>query len=244
MTAEKLLTRGEGVALWRQIARQIEHDIRAQVLRPGDKLPTEWELTARFGVNRHTVRRALSALAEEGVVRAEQGRGTFVQEGLIDYHITRRTRFSDTIRAQDREPEGVLISSSEDRADTRIASLLRIPVGSITIAIEALRRADGHAVSVATHIFPKERFPHILEAYRDLGSITKALSVAGIGDYTRSLTRVSARLPSPEETRILQVPKTRPLLVTESVDVDSEGVPIEFGIARFPADRVQLVFEP
>ena len=69
--------------LWRQIAQQIEKEIRDRTLHPGDKLPTEWELTERFGVNRHTIRRALSALAEAGVVRAEQGRGTFVQEGLI-----------------------------------------------------------------------------------------------------------------------------------------------------------------
>ena len=96
---------------------------------------------------------------------------------------------------------------------------------------------------MATHIFPRERFPRIVDDYRDSGSVTAALAAAGVADFTRQRTQISARLPSPEETRTLNVSKTRPLLVTESVDVDMDGLPIEFGIARFPADRVQLIFE-
>tara|TARA_R110002096_G_scaffold147740_5_gene308084 strand:- start:577 stop:1311 length:735 start_codon:yes stop_codon:yes gene_type:complete len=243
MTIDDILTRGEGVALWRQIARQIEQDIRTNVLQPGDRLPTEWDLTSRFGVNRHTVRRALAALAETGIVRAEQGRGTFVQKGLIDYRISRRTRFSETLRAQERSPSGTLLSAAEDRADTRVAEALAIALGTPVSILQVLRHADSHAVAMATHIFPRERFPRIVDDYRDSGSVTAALAAAGVADFTRQRTQISARLPSPEETRTLNVSKTRPLLVTESVDVDMDGLPIEFGIARFPADRVQLIFE-
>ena len=67
-----------GVALWRQVADAIRLDIVGGKLNAGDKLAGELPLAERFGVNRHTVRRALAVLAEEGVVRAEQGRGTFV----------------------------------------------------------------------------------------------------------------------------------------------------------------------
>ena len=244
MTVVEVLIRGEGVPLWRQIARQIEHDIRSNVLRPGDKLPTEWELTRRFGVNRHTVRRALAALAESGAVRAEQGRGTFVQEGLLDYPITRKTRFSATIRSQAKEPKGYVIDIAEERAGPRIAASLEIEPGTVVCRLGVLRRADGHPISLTTHIFEKARFPRLVQDYRDTGSLTDALREAGVADFSRLRTQVTARLPSPEETRLLHVTKTRPLLVTESVDVDSAGLPIGIGIARFPADRVQLVFEP
>lgn len=244
MTASEGLSRGEGIPLWRQIARQIESDIRSQVLQPGDKLPTEWELTRRFGVNRHTVRRALAALAETGAVRAEQGRGTFVQEGLLDYPITRKTRFSATIRSQDREPKGELLGASEDRANNRISSALDIAPGSKIWLLEVLRRADGHPISISTHIFEQARFPVIVEAYRDTLSVTDALIRGGVADFSRLRTQVTARLPLPDELRLLQMAKTRPLLVTESIDVDSAGRPVALSIARFPADRMQLVFEP
>ncbi|MGK3945910.1 GntR family transcriptional regulator, partial [Streptomyces caeruleatus] len=67
------LSRGAGLSAWRQIADALEAEIVAGSLAPGSQLPTEAELAARFGVNRHTVRRALGALGEQGLVRASQG---------------------------------------------------------------------------------------------------------------------------------------------------------------------------
>lgn len=234
----------DGMPLWRRIATTLEQEIRTSVLKPGDKIPTEWELTERFGVNRHTVRRALAALADAGIIRAEQGRGTFVQQGLIDYHITRRTRFSETIRAQEHAPRGEIIDHSEDKADQRIASALRISAGTPVIVMEILRFADSHAISLTTHLFEKRRFPLMVNRFQESGSISKGLASYGVSDYTRGRTRVSSRLPSPDETRLLKLPKNRPLIVTEAVDLDLEGQPVVFGTARFPADRVHLVFEP
>ena len=60
------LSRGSGVALWRQIASQIEEDIAARHFPPGGRLPTEQELATRFEVNRHTLRRAVAALEDKG----------------------------------------------------------------------------------------------------------------------------------------------------------------------------------
>jgi len=244
MTVDQLMSRGDGISLWRQIAQHIRADIRGHVLRPGDRLPTEWDLTHRFGVNRHTVRRALAALAEDGVVRAEQGRGTFVQEGVMAYPISRRTRFSEAVRKHGRRPQSELLNVKIDHADARIASALRVKVATPVWVIEIVRRADGQAVSIATHFFDKRRFPRVVDVFRETGSISAALADAGIDEFTRTRTQVSSRLPTPDETRILQMLKTRPLLVMESVDVDRDGKPVEFGIARFPADRVELVLQP
>lgn len=244
MTAAHILTRGKGISLWRQIAQQLERDIQAKVLQPGDQLPTEWELTQRFRVNRHTVRRALAALAECGVVRAEQGRGTFVQESVLDYPITRKTRFSETIRAQAREPMGEIVRLMEDKACGPLGLGLRLDPGAMVNLMDVLRYADGRPVSITTHIYEKTRFPHMPDHYRIFGSMTGALAAAGVADFSRLQTKVNARLPSQEEVRLLQTVKTRPMLVTESVDVDADGAPLVLSVTRFPADRVQLIFEP
>jgi GntR family phosphonate transport system transcriptional regulator len=65
-----------------------------------------------------------------------------------------------------------------------------------------------------------------------------------VNDYMRQVTRVSARLPTPEEAILLRTTRTRPLLVTENVNVDQDGAIIEFGVALYPTPRVQIVFEP
>ena len=66
----------------------------------------------------------------------------------------------------------------------------------------------------------------------------------GVADYVRASTRVSARLPTAVEADLLQADRGRPLLVSENVNVDGTGGIVEFGIARYPSARVQIVFEP
>jgi len=75
-------------------------------------------------------------------------------------------------------------------------------------------------------------------------SITDALKTVGVSDYLRQMTRVTARLPNPEEAELLRMPRNRPLLVTENINVDRAGAVVEFGVSRYPTPRVQIVFEP
>ena len=106
MTGRALLDHTGGIALWRQIVHAIEQDITDGTLAPGARLPTEAALSAHFGVNRHTVRHALEELSRAGMVQVEQGRGSFVAEDVLDYAISDRTRFSEWIRAHNKEPGG------------------------------------------------------------------------------------------------------------------------------------------
>src|SRR6185437_10116122 len=84
--------RGGGIALWRRIAGTLEKEIASGILAAGMQLPTEVGLAGRFGVNRHTVRRALEELSRNGLIRIEQGRGSFVAEDVLDYTVGPRTR--------------------------------------------------------------------------------------------------------------------------------------------------------
>jgi GntR family transcriptional regulator, phosphonate transport system regulatory protein len=237
------LTRGSGVALWRQIASQIEQDIAARHFPPGGRLPTENELAARFEVNRHTLRRAVAALEERGLVRIEQGRGTFVQGGAIDYTVGKRTRFSENIRRQAREPSGRLIRAEMVPADATVGRELGLRRGARVVLLETVGMADDVPISIGAHHFPARRFPNLIAAYEKSGSITVALSDAGVEDYSRKSTRVTAGLPDARETGLLEMPRTQPLLICESINVDQDGEVIEFGRASFVADRVQVSLE-
>src|SRR5690242_15523560 len=120
------LARGLGVALWRQIAGSLEKEISEGRLPAGTRLPTEAELSTRFAVNRHTVRRAMEELQSRGLVRIEQGRGSFVAEDVLDYPLGPRTRFSETIRRQNREPQGRILRLDEIDADGTVAEALKL----------------------------------------------------------------------------------------------------------------------
>jgi GntR family transcriptional regulator, phosphonate transport system regulatory protein len=219
-------------------------DMEAKRLTPGMRLPSESELAERFGVNRHTVRQAIAALEDKGMFLVRQGLGTFVHEHVLDYSVGRRTRFNENLARLQIEGQSELLASAIEAAPTQTARALGIRAGQPVVRILALRSANGRPVSLGTHVFSAKRFPGIAERFAALGSVTRALEAEGVADYVRKHTRIFASMPDAEEALHLRQPRNRPILVTESVNVDRTGVPIEFGIARFAADRVQLVLDP
>ena len=233
-----------GVAQWRQIADTLRNEIEDNSLAPGARLPTEARLAARFGVNRHTARRALEELSRGGLLRIEQGRGTFVADDVLDYVVGARTRFSEWIRRHNREPSGHVLTLRETPAGADVAAGLAIPVGEPVVVFERIGRADERPVSLASHYFPLSRLPGMLDALKREPGISAALASVGVPDYLRRSTRVSARLPSAFEAKCLSMARGLPLLVCENVNVDRAGRIIEYGIARYPTPRVEIVFEP
>jgi len=238
------LERGSGIALWRQIHQALRGEIISGRLRPGAHVPTEQQLSERFGVNRHTVRRATATLEEEGLIRVEQGRGMFVAEHVIDYTVGKRTRFTENISRQSRAPGGRVLKTKRMKADAMISDALYIPRGTPVGMLQRLGEADGRPVTLAEHYFNLKRFPDIMERIAAYGSISRALEELGIPDYLRKITKVTTRLPDRTEAELLQQPRTRPILISESVNIDPNGVPIELGVTRFAGDRVQLIFVP
>jgi GntR family phosphonate transport system transcriptional regulator len=231
-----------GVALWRQIADALRLDIVGGRLAAGDRLEGELPLAARFGVNRHTVRRAIRALADEGVVKVEHGRGTFVAEARrLSYPIGRRTRFTEGLAGQARETRHELLSSRVERAPVRLAKLLGLKPGARLVRLETLAFADGRTLAYGSGWFPEARFPTIAETYAETHSTTAALKRLGVDDYSRASTRISARHADLEESRALKLAPGTVVLVSEAVDVDDAGIPIQAMLTRFPADRLELV---
>ena len=220
-------------------------DIGAGIYPPGGRLPTEAELSQQFRVNRHTVRRALEELSRGGLVRVEQGRGSFVAEDVIEYAVEPRTRFSEWIRTHNKEPSGRVLQLKETAATRRSRRASASAPGARVVLLERLGFADDRPVCLASHHFPAARLPRPAgRVARARRSITEALRTVGVSDYLRQTSRVSARLPSGEEAELLRMPRNRPLLVTENINVDRAGAVIEFGIGLYPTPRVQIVFEP
>lgn len=233
-----------GVALWRRIADALEQSIAQGTFRAGSKLPAETEIAERFGVNRHTVRRAIAALTERGLVRAERGSGTYVEADRIAYPIRRRTRFSEIVGGAGHAVGGRLVADSIERADDVIAKRLKIKPGTPLIRMERVRQADGVPIVASTTWLLADRFPNAARVYTmSSNSITRMLANFGVRDYTRQSTRVTAAIAEAADAESLKLALGRPLLVVESVDADTDGVPILTTCSRFASDRVALILE-
>ncbi len=232
--------RRSGVALWRQIADSIRTGLTADLADADGRLPPESALADTFGVNRHTVRAALRALADEGVVEARQGSGTFVRDRRrLTYPIAPRTRFSAGLEGQ-AEARLAVLDTQIRPAPADVAGALAMPVSGPAVRIESMGLADGVAVSRSTSWFDASRFPSIGEAVARTGSITRALGEAGIDDYLRKTTRIEARHGQPGDLEALNLSPGAIVLVTEALNAEPDGRPLHYAVSRFAADRVTL----
>lgn len=229
--------------LWQSIAATLREEISKGRYAPGDKLPTEAQMAARFGVNRHTVRHAVSHLVEDGLVRTRRGAGAFVAAMPTDYPIGARVRFHENLLAAGRRPEK-RVRSIECRAATQgEAAALRIEDGAHVCAYHGLSLADEAPIAVFESVFPLDRTPGIERFLGETSSVTEALARAGVVDYTRASTRLTAVRADVTQALLLHLREGDPLLRSTGVNVDDTGQPVEFGRTWFAGDRVTLTLE-
>ncbi len=211
---------------------------------PGDKLPTEAALAARFGVNRHTVRRAIASLSEAGLTHAQRGAGVFVTAKPTDYPLSRRVRFHQNLEAAGRTAGKEVLRREVRPADGREADALALKAGAPVAVFESLALADGAPIALSRAVFPSEPFPDILDHLAKTLSVTEALRLSGVADYTRASTRLTAKLATSTQAQHLRISEGAPILRAISINEDAEGKPVEYGHTWFAGDRVTLSVLP
>jgi GntR family phosphonate transport system transcriptional regulator len=237
-----------GISLWRKISESLLDEIKSGSLKSGVQLPADTAIATRFGVNRHTVRRAVGYLESEGVLRVERGRGTFVVDDVLQYRLGANTRFTANLLQNHRAPTRSLLNLTELPASAIVAQALEIDTGDPCVLLSVLGEANGAPLSLGQNYFPPRRMPKILSALQTQTgerpkelSITKALRAAGVSSYERRRTKIGARLPTTEEARLLRMPRTQPVIETESIDVGEDHEPVTYAKTCFRADRLQFV---
>ncbi|MFN4154315.1 MAG: phosphonate metabolism transcriptional regulator PhnF [Paracoccaceae bacterium] len=231
-------------ALWTSIAETLSEDIAKGHYLPGDKLPTEAQLSARFGVNRHTVRHAIQSLVQAGTLHSRRGSGVYVMVQPTEYPLGRRVRFHQNIAALGRTASRQTSRLETRPCDAVEAEGLGLVMGEPVHVVEGISLADGQAIAVFRSVFPAARFPGLLAHAEEKESITAALKACGLEDYTRRSTRITARLATAVQGIALRLAEGAAILRSEAVNVDLAGQPVEYGLTWFAGDRVTLTCVP
>jgi GntR family phosphonate transport system transcriptional regulator len=234
------LPRTPGNALWHQLETALAAEIEAGARRAGEQLPTEPELMRRLGVSRFTVRQAIASLERRGLVRVEQGRGTFVHREVLTYAISRRTRFYRNLIEQGFDPGGAVLLQEIVPAEEEVAAMLRLRPGEAVVHRQAIGTANELPVELADVYLPAERFPDFAAVRAAHATFTATFAAYGIRDYLFASTTVEARMPTIAEARLLRQPASSPVLVVTRVDCDLESRPILYGRAAWCSERVVL----
>jgi GntR family transcriptional regulator len=221
--------------------REIEQTLRARIatLRPGQRLPSDADLCAEFGVSRMTARHAMAQLAEEGLVRRDPGRGTFVAEPPTHRRANFLMTFSHEMRRQGRVPSSRIVHrtvrppSDVERIELRVANGARI------IDLRRVRLADDQPVALERAVLATRCIPTVLAADLETGSLHEALISDGMVP-SRGKSSIGAEAASPDDSVLLGVGTGDPMLVERRLIFDQRGRPIERTESRYAADRYGL----
>lgn len=240
----------DGISRWRQIARVLIEEITGGGWQAGKRLPASADLASRFGVNRHTVLRALGYLQAEGYVRMERGRGSYAVVNPLQYRLGPQRWFEQNLIHANRVPSRRVVTVAIVPATGVIATALKIEPGADTAFVTLLGEADGIPVNFVANHFVVERLPGIDEAFRKFGSgstgelsFSGVLKSFGVTDFRRTAVRIRSRPPSVDEARHLQMAPSDHVLETDVTLVDPKDTPLVYANTAYCSSRVEFVLD-
>jgi len=226
---------------------QVYVDLRARLdsgeYAPGDRLPTERELAAKYGCSLITVRRALTELTREQRIERTRGRGTFVLFPRIERDLAGTMSFTEEMQNRGLDPQTRVIAARMEPAGETVAAALGIRLGASTLYVERLRAADGQPLLLELVHLPSERFPGLLASDLETNSLYDLLTHRYGTPVVRARESLEPVLLHAREARLLEQPPRTPALLIEGVAFTADGKPIEYGRTYVRGDRTRYFVE-
>lgn len=228
------LSRQPSEPLYLELAQVLRGELRHY--RIGDFLPGEMQLARRFAVNRHTLRRAVDELINEGRLLRRQGKGTQVLQRPLVYPLQADSAYSDALAALGVRTEARLLDRRQLSASAEEARHLQLAEGAALIELSTLRLLDGEPVSLIRHRYCASH-AELLADYQG-GSLRRYLGERGL-PLTRRFSLIGARLADRDEAAQLLMPLRMPLLSVFTLSCDASGRPLEIALSASRSDRFQ-----
>ena len=221
-----------------QLVRILLGQIAAGVFRPGDRLPSEAQLCERYGVSPMTVRRVINILVDQGVVIAEQGRGTFVKPlelGSATFDLNRLQQIFREGQSTVKLLEARITSAAKQTADK-----LAIEVGDRTVFIRRLIFQNDNPMFLHREYVIYDPTRPLIEAEMEVTALRGLFSDGSGSDLKRGDLAVEAAVLTEEEAGLLHSQAGVPAFRLEHVFYDFDGQPISWGWFICSGDRLRF----
>lgn len=232
------MNKDSSVPLYQQLIEVIKNQISLGELKPGDRIPTEAELSKLYDISRITVRKAVEILEEEDVLIKKQGIGTFVTAKKLQRDSTRFMGFSEHCRMEGSKAGARLIVADLIEPSLSYAEQLKLEEGEKIIRIIRLRTADDQPVMVEENYFPA-KFAYLLG--EDLTqSLYKVLEERGTFAASGK-NRITICYADEEEAKHLGVKEGEALLLWKGLCLDNEGNPLHVYKNKVNPKRYEII---
>jgi GntR family transcriptional regulator len=236
------------------LADTLRRRVEDGVYAPGDKLPSEAELSTEFAASRTTVRQALLTLQNQGILRAESGIGYFVREWLhFSYRpqddfrrevlIADADSFTDAAtkegRQADQRIEVAIVAAPAD-----IARRLQVDAGELVVRRQRLRLLDEEPYQINDSYYPRDvaEGTEVMTPHNIPRGANQVLAEYGHAQV-RALDEIWARMPTPDEVTRLRILPGTPVVEHIITGFTADGRVVRVVRAVLPGDRNVIVFE-
>ena len=243
--------------LYQQLAATLRAEINSGDLAPGDRVPTEAELSERYSTSRNTVRLALNLLRNEGLLTSQQGRGTFVRTNPpVRYHASLTGLRSKRLEAQrQRDTFGQQIeeqgkTARQDStvdvisADAEMAARLDLEEGDGIAVRSRVQYADGEPLQLGNSYYPLAivQGSKIMDPADVIEGTDQVLEDLGHVP-TRYRDEITWRMPTADEATKLHLAPGTPVGRLVRISLDQHEAPVEVYVVIMPGDRHVLIYE-
>ncbi|ATF91909.1 Uncharacterized HTH-type transcriptional regulator yegW [Cedecea neteri] len=228
----------DNVPLYLKFVETVKNAVRVGLLPQGNILPGERDLSQLTGVSRITVRKAMQALEDEGVVTRSRGYGTQIN-ATLEYSLKEARGFSQQVVLRGKKPNTLWVNKRVVKCPADVAEQLVIPAESEVFLLKRIRYVDEDAVSIEESYVPTGLIADPDEIGVSLYDYFRSQNI--IPRRTRS--RVSARMPDSEFQSHIKLETPVPVLVIKQVAFDPQNRPIEYSISHCRSDLYVFVCE-
>jgi GntR family transcriptional regulator len=225
---------------YRQIAEELLDQIKAGELQPGERLPSEHELSEHYQAGRNTIRRALSELSAEGYVESVQGVGTFVQES----HTPKTTEvlygFSQEMAQRGKEVTSRVLEARVINADPFLARRLNLQLGAEVVFLYRLRIMEDQPAAIERAYLPHACCPGVLEHDFSSASLYEILADQYDMKPDHAEQEIGAELATDQVAKLLSLRQPAAVLVIRRETRTADGSVIEYVESEFRADRFRF----
>jgi len=234
------INRNSPVPVYYQIQNQFRQKIKNEELIPGEKLPSERELSNKLDISRSTIRKAIRGLINEGLCINKQGKGIFVSDDKITININHISGTSSFIQKIGMDIYTKVIEK-KIISDKKINSILDNEKSEL-LYLKRVRYINDEPLMLENSYLPLSRFKGLSDENFDKSLYSLLENKYNIKPKS-SQGKFDIKIVDEEESKLLNIHLNTGLLVKEVVVFDQDDIPMEFSKTSYRSDKFTFAID-
>ena len=234
------LDRKSGIPLYCQIQERLLAQIQSGEFKLGKPLPSIQQIATSMGVSYMTVRQAVRALNDSGVLDSRQGIGTFVSGIKMERNFRQVLSFTEETSARGSKPSSKVLSFDIQSPTPKVQEALRLKEKDLVYSLRRVRYGDKVPMGIEYSSLPVQLFPGLIDNFNPEGSLYIELaSKYGVQPMITDEV-IEVDIATAEEARLLEMAPQSPVFLFTRISYIESGIPIEHAKSVYSGERYKI----